>query len=158
MPLLLSLVALFVTFGVLFYNPKTVITSPDAAKKYEELINYLKDLRGAVYAPSLGQLQHGFTLYPTAHWVALEDMIRRPGFDTQNHPNTRKLLEPAIIPEGPAYVLSNTLLKSHSIEFLEEYYQLESDLGDRFKALRVLPKRWDHGWPRYLYRHNRYKG
>ena len=27
--------------------------------------------------------------------------------------------------------------------------------GDRFAALRVLPKRYDHGWPRYLYRDRR---
>jgi hypothetical protein len=31
-------------------------------------------------------------------------------------------------------------------------YVLACDLGDRFAPLRVLPKRYDHGWPRYRYR------
>jgi 4-amino-4-deoxy-L-arabinose transferase-like glycosyltransferase len=150
----LQMVALFMAFGVLVYNPTTVMTSPQARTRYGEFIGFLQSLNGSVYAPSLGQLQSGFVLYPAAHWVALEDMIRRPGFDTRNHPITRELLEPALSPNGPAFVLANRPLKSHPwIEFLEEYYELDSDLGDRFKALRVLPKRWDHGWPRYLYLH-----
>ncbi|MFZ2055197.1 MAG: glycosyltransferase family 39 protein [Candidatus Aminicenantales bacterium] len=151
----LHLVALFVTFGVLVYNPRTVITSPDAGRKYDEFIDLLQNLDGPVYAPSLGQLQTGFTFFPAAHWVALEDMIRRPGFDPRDHPNTRALLEPAIHPQGPAYILANKPLKSRPwIAFLEDHYELEADFGDRFKALRALPKRWDHGWPRYLYRHS----
>ena len=27
------------------------------------------------------------------------------------------------------------------------------DFEERFEPLRVLPARWDHGWPRYLYRY-----
>jgi hypothetical protein len=31
---------------------------------------------------------------------------------------------------------------------------LDADSSDHvFIALRGLPKRWDHGWPRYLYRY-----
>ena len=111
-------------------------------------------LDGPVYAPWLGQLQKGYSFYPAAHWVALEDMIRGPGRATENHPGTRALLEPSIDPGGPAYILANRPLETYPfLAFLEDYYVLESDYGDRFKALRVLPKRWDHGWPRYLYRH-----
>jgi hypothetical protein len=99
-------------------------------------------------------LQRGFSFYPTAHWVALEDMIRGSGIDTRDHPNTRQLLEPAIHPEGPAYILANYPLDTYPwIAFLKDYYVVETDFGDRFKPLRVLPKRWDHGWPRYLYRY-----
>jgi len=37
---------------------------------------------------------------------------------------------------------------------LNETYTLEVDFGDRFKPLSVLPKRFFHGWPRYLYRYH----
>jgi hypothetical protein len=116
-------------------------------------VRMLKDLDGPVYAPGLGQLQRGYSLYPCAHWVALEDMIRGPGRDTRNHPITRRLLSPVLNPSGPAYILSNRPLSSYPwLEFLEHYYDLEEDLGDRFIDLRVLPARWNHRWPRYLYR------
>jgi hypothetical protein len=131
-----------------------VIVSPRADESYADLVDLLDKLPGDVYAPSLGQLQSGFEFYPAAHWVALEDMIRGPGRDTRNHPKTRALLDPALHPSKEAYVLANYSLKAHPwIEFLEETYVLEVDLGDRFRSLRVLPARWDHGWPRYLYRY-----
>ena len=38
------------------------------------------------------------------------------------------------------------------LAFLTDDYVLACDLGDRFAPLRVLPKRYDHGWPRYRYR------
>lgn len=149
------LFALFITFAILAYNPFRVTTSPKADQSYTDLVAFLNDLDGPVYAPSIGQLQRGYTFYPTAHWVALEDMIRGPGRDTSNHPNTRRLLQPAIEPNGPAYILANYPLEVYYwIEFLNDYYVLESDLGDRFEPLRVLPARWDHGWPRYLYRYS----
>ena len=148
------LLALFISFAFLAYNPFPVMTSPDADEAYDDLVNYLTELDGSVYAPSIGQLQDGFALYPTAHWVALEDMIRGPGRDTSNHPNTRLLLQPAIEPQGQAYILANYPLEFYYwIGFLNEYYILDSDLGDRFEPLRVLPARWDHGWPRYVYRY-----
>lgn len=150
----LHLIALFVTLAILFYDPSRVITSPRAGQSYADLIDMLQGLEGEVYAPSLGQLQDGYEFYPAAHWVALEDMIRGPGRDTRNHPNTRALLEPALHPSGEAYVLANHPLDAYPwIQFLEEVYVLETDFGDRFQPLRVLPARWDHGWPRYLYRY-----
>jgi len=39
------------------------------------------------------------------------------------------------------------------LEFLNDYYVLKTDFKARFKPLRVLPGRWDHKWPRYLYRY-----
>lgn len=149
------LIALLGTFALLAYNPFRVIVSPQANAAYADLLGLLHSLDGNVYAPSLGQLPEGYTLYPAAHWVALEDMIRGPGRETRNHPNTRRLLAPAIQPERPAFILSNYPLEVliPALSFLTDYYVLEADLGDRFRPLRALPKRWDAGWPRYLYRY-----
>jgi hypothetical protein len=150
----LHLVALFATFGMLLYDPAAVITSPRAGDSYTDLVDMLEGLEGSVYAPSLGQLQSGYVFYPAAHWVALEDMIRGPGRDTRNHPKTRPLLDPALHPKGEAYILANKPLSGFPwLAFLEDYYVMEIDFGDRFEPLRVLPARWDHGWPRYLYRY-----
>jgi hypothetical protein len=151
----LHLIALAATFALLAYRPSDVITSPRAAAAYSDLLALLRSLDGSVYAPSLGQLPDGYTLYPAAHWVALEDMIRGPGRETRNHPNTRRLLAPALRPERPAFILSNYPLEVliPALSFLTDYYVLEADLGDRFRPLRALPKRWDAGWPRYLYRY-----
>jgi len=83
-------------------------------------------------------------------------MVRGPGLDARNHPNTRNLLEPALRPGGTAYVLANDPLQKLKVTaFLEESYVLDRDFGDRFKFLGVLPKRWDHGWPQYLYRYRK---
>jgi hypothetical protein len=147
--------AFVASFALLVYNPFTVIVSPRADAAYADLIGVLRGLDGHVYGPSLGQLENGYTLYPAAHWVALEDMIRGPGRDTTNHPTTRRLLDPVINPEGPAYILTNYPLDVliPALAFLTDYYVLETDYGERFQPLRVLPKRWNHGWPRYLYRY-----
>jgi hypothetical protein len=101
------LMVIFATFAVFFYNPFRVIVPPDADKAYADLVEMLQGLDGPVYAPSLGQLQSGYTLYPAANWVALEDMIRGPNREERNHPNTRKLLDPAIHPLDQAYILTN---------------------------------------------------
>lgn len=146
---------LVISFALFAYNPVPYIVPANARANYDELIDFLNNLQGQVYAPTFGQLPQDYTFYPTGHWVALEDMIRGPGKDTSNHPLTRTMLEPAINPDGPAYILANYPLDVYWwIQFLEEYYVLEEDLGDRFKPLRLIPKRWDHGWPRYLYRYD----
>jgi hypothetical protein len=131
----------------------SVITSSHAEESFVDLVSMMKNLDGPVYAPALGQLQSGFVLYPAAHWAALEDMIRGPGIDTRNNPLTRQMLDPVINPQGQAFILANLPLDVYPwMAFLEDRYSLETDLGDRFKPLGVLPARWDHGWPRYLYR------
>jgi len=148
------LLVLFATLAILLYNPLSVVVSPEAGS-YADLIALLKSLPGNVYTPSLGQLPDGYTSYPAAHWVALDDMTRGPGRDNRDHPVIRQLLDPAIHPNGPAFILANYPLEVYPwLAFLEKYYTLESDFGDRFESLRVLPKRFDHGWPRYLYRYN----
>lgn len=148
------LLALFVSFTIMLFNPLDVTVPPSGSESYDDLINVLNSLDGTVYAPSLGQLQNGFEFYPAAHWVALEDMIRGPGRDTTNHPNTRLLLESVIHPNGSAFILTNYSLDADPmLNFLLDYYVLDTDFGDRFRSLGVLPKRFNHGWPRYLYRY-----
>ena len=146
--------ALILSFGVFLYDPRALMVSGDAARAYGDLVATLKGMDGPVYAPSVGQLQADYAFFPAAHWVALQDMIRGPGRDERNHPVVRELLKPALEPRGKAYILANVRLEVYPwLAFLGEYYQLERDFGDRFKPLRVLPKRWDHGWPRYLYQY-----
>jgi hypothetical protein len=146
---------LVLSFALFAYNPLPYWIPAGADDNYAEFVSFLEGLDGQVYAPTLGQMPKDFTLYPAAHWVALEDMIRGPGRDTSNHPLTREMLDPAIHPDGPAYVLTNYPFEVYYwIQFLEDYYVLEEDLGDRFQPVRLLPKRWDHGWPRYLYRYD----
>jgi hypothetical protein len=149
------LVALALTFILFVYDLGHVLVSPSAQASYDDLITTLNSLDGTVYAPTIGQLPGVYTFYPAAHWVALEDMIRGPGRDTANNPNTRKLLEPALNPTGPAYILSNFPLEDNKLlGFLMEKYVLDTDYGDRFKPLHILPKRYNHLWPRYLYRYD----
>jgi hypothetical protein len=150
----LCILALFISFADLIYNPLTVIVPKQAKESYKELVQMLINLDGTVYAPSIGQLQDGYRLYPAAHWATLEDMIRGPGKDIKDHPTTRRLLTPAIHSKGPAFILTHYPLKDiQCVAFLDNYYAMELDLKDRYKSLQILPVRWDHGWPRYLYRY-----
>lgn len=150
----LDQIALYVTLALLLFNPFLLVVSSQAEARYAELIALLHGLDGHVYAPSLGQLPRDYEFYPAAHWVALEDMVRGPGRDTNNQPVTRELVAPAVQPTGAAYILTNYPLEPDSLlGFLTQSYVLDKDYGDEFEPLRVLPKRWDHGWPRYLYRY-----
>ena len=150
----LHVAALVGAFAALLYNPATVLVPANAKASYRDMVAFLNTLDGPVYAPTLGQLQGDYAFYPAAHWVALEDMIRGPGKDTRNHPNTRWLLNPALHPEGNAYILANLPLNAYGwLAFLEDYYVLDEDLGERFASLQGLPRRFDHGYPRYLYRY-----
>jgi len=145
--------ALLLAFITLAYDPRALVPSRDAPAAYADLVGYLRSLGGPVYAPWQGQLPDGFTLEPAAHWVALEDLVRGPGRVTDDNPEVERLTAPARHPDGPAFVLANQPLDSLEVlAFLQDDYLLACDLGDRFLALRVLPKRYDHGWPRYLYR------
>jgi hypothetical protein len=149
----IEMIALIFVFAQLVYDPRTVVVSGDANEKFADLISTLDNLHASVYAPSLGQLEKGFILAPAAHWASLEDMIRGPGLDTRNNPIVVRLLYPCLHPDSAAYVLTNFRLHDFPpLAFLEPRYVLDTDFGDRFKSLRVLPKRFDHLWPRYLYR------
>ena len=73
----------------------------------------------------------------------------------RDQPIVRRLVAPALEPTGSAYLLCNRPLaqREHFLGFLAVEYELQEDLGDRFRALRGLPGRYEHGWPRYLYRY-----
>ncbi|NDJ85665.1 MAG: hypothetical protein GYB66_07250 [Chloroflexi bacterium] len=147
--------AVAVTFALFIYDFQSVVVSPNADESYDDFTAMLENLHGPIYAPWQGHISGDYNLYPNPHWVALEDMIRGPGRDTRNHPNTRRLLEPAIHPNGAAYILTNKSLDTYAwIEFLEDYYVLEQDFEDRFEPLRTTPKRFNHAYPRYLYRYD----
>ena len=149
----LPAMGLLLAFVTLAYDPRPLTPSPRASAAYEDLIAYLGGLGGPVFGPWQGQLPGGFVLHPAAHWVALEDLVRGPGRDPGSDPEVRRLAAPVLHPPEPAFVIANQPLDSlRVLEFLERNYVLVCDLGDRFRALRVLPKRYDHGWPRYLYR------
>jgi hypothetical protein len=150
----LHLPVMLMTFALLMYDPRPAFVSPEARRSYADFIGMLKGLDGQVYAPWIGQLGGDYTFHPAAHWVALEDMIRGPQANVESHPNTRRLLAPALEPGGKAYVLTNYPLRNFAwLAFLEDYYVLEADFGERFKPLGALPTRWDNRWPRYLYRY-----
>ncbi len=150
----LHLFALGASFLLLLYNPMSVIVPSQATAVYQDMVNYLKSLNGTVYAPWVGQLQDGYKLYPAVHWVPMEDMIRGPGLDERNNPTTRKLLEPVLQPKKKAYILHNFPLEGDILlAFLADRYVLDTDMGERFKQLANLPKRYDITWPRYLYRY-----
>lgn len=147
--------ALFVSFGLLAYDPRTVIVSNRADASYADFLSMLNAVPGTVYAPSQGQLASGYHFYPAAHWIALEDLVRGPGRDARNQPLTRRLLEPVAHPDQAAYILTNYPLRDVNpvLDFLVSRYVLVNDFGDRFEPLESLPKRWNNGWPRYLYRY-----
>ncbi len=149
----LHFIAAFVSFAALAYNPLPLLIPGGAQASYDDLLAMLKGVDGAVYAPDIGQLQAEYTLYPAAHWVALEDMIRGAGNSTANNPLVRSLLAVLEEPSAGAYLLLNQPLEELPLfAYLGESYVLETDFGERFAALRLPPKRFEHGYPRYLYR------
>jgi hypothetical protein len=148
----LHLFALGASFALFYFPPQSVIVSARAPEAYQDLVKYLNSLDGTVYAPWLGQLESGYSFSPSVHWVPMEDLIRGPGVDEYDHPNTRKLLDSVIHPHGPAYILTSYPLENDPLlSFLSDDYRLEQDLGERFAPLSTLPKRFDLGYPRYLY-------
>jgi hypothetical protein len=150
----LHVFALGASFALLLYNPMSVVTSSQAAAAYDDMVDYLGSLDGPVYAPWLGQLQDSYAFYPAVHWVPLTDLVRGPGVDLADDPVIRRLLDPAVDPAGSAYVLMNYPLEhDRALTCLHDRYALDVDLGDRFAPLKTLPRRFDLGWPRYLYRY-----
>ena len=119
----------------------------------QDMVVYLNEHEGTIYAPWIGQLQDSYQFYPTVHWVPMVDLVR-PGYQEQTPSEIKRLLEPVSNPKSTAYILTYFPLEGDpAISFLSEYYVLEDDLRDRFKPLGVLPKRFNPGWPRYLYRY-----
>jgi hypothetical protein len=148
-------VAVALAFASVAYRPAEVLVSEQDHESYADLVTLLQNLGADVYAPWQGPLDDALPLSSAAHWVALEDMVRSPKTETTNRPSTRSLVANVVCPpEGKAYILGNYPLSTLPVlDFLTDCYALETDFADRFMPLRVLPKRWDHGWPRYLYRY-----
>lgn len=148
----LHLLGLVLSFALFLYDPAPFVVSPQAGESYDDLVAVLHSLDGPVYGPYQAQLPRDYELYPDLSGTSIYDMTRGPGKDPVNNLEIEnRLFAPVIDPEGPAYILTNQPL---GWETLSQYYVLDTDFEDRFSALRTLPKRWDHGYPRYLYRYD----
>ncbi|MBM3735287.1 MAG: DUF2029 domain-containing protein [Acidobacteria bacterium] len=148
-------IAALAAFFALAYNPLDYWIPAEAAAKHREFTAYVRALPGPVYIPKFGQLADtDLKLNPAVHWVALDDMIRGPGRDEHNHPESRRLLASMIQVEGTAYlIMHNPLEPDPVLGFLARYYRLATDLEDRFRALGNVPHRWGVVWPRYVYQY-----
>jgi len=147
-------VAVAVAFIPLIYAPQTVILSPHAPAAYADFLSVVQGLDGPLYAPDIGELAGPPLFHPGAHWVALEDIERGPGHTNKDRAIAYGLMEPAEHPAGPAYLITNLPLATEQppLSQLSSSYLLQTDFGDRFAALAGLPKRYNHRFPRFLYR------
>lgn len=150
-----ALVAALLAFATLIRDPRPYwLPSAAARTEYADLLATVRALPGTVYAPGIGQFVNGPTLYPAAHWVALEDIMRGPHRTAADSALARELMEPARHPAGVAFMITNRPLASLSAPTneLAASYELVQDFGTRFAALEPLPRPFDTGFPRYLYR------
>jgi hypothetical protein len=150
-----AFVVTLMAFATLFRDPRPYWL-PDAAARteYADLLATVGALPGTVYAPAIGEFVHGPQLYPAAHWVALEDIMRGPHRTAADSALARSLMEPARHPTGVAFLLTNRPIESLSAPMSElaTSYSLVQDFGNRFEALEPLPRPFRTGFPRYLYR------
>lgn len=140
----------------LLYDPRrAIVATHRAADAYADLASTVRSLGTPVYAPDIGQTARGTLFSPTAHWVALEDMGRGPGHTQADRTKAWRLLDPVAHPGGSAYLLTNLPVERETppVSLLAHYYTLERDFGERFASLAGTPKRFEHGYPRYLYRY-----
>jgi hypothetical protein len=141
-------------FATVLHDPRAFWLPSSAAASYADLQSTIRALDGTVYAPGIGQFPDGPTLFPAAHWVALDDIMRGPRRSAADSALARGLLDPIRHPAHTAYVLTNHPLATLAppVSDLAGGYTLVQDYGERFAALAALPRRFDHGYPRYLYR------
>jgi hypothetical protein len=151
----MPVLALLLSFAALLYDPRENISSFRAQENFDNFVAELRGLGGTVYAPSIGQLDSEFKLSPSAHWVALQDLVRGGRHMEENKRLIESILTDAAHPAGNAYLLTYKLPAEipPELDFPMREYILEKDYGDRFKPLRVVPHRWSFGWPRYLFRY-----
>ena len=149
-----GLVGALLAFATLLHDPRQFWLPGTARASYADLQATIRALPGTVYAPGIGQLVDGPHLYPAAHWVALEDIERGSHRTAADTALAQRALEPALHPPGAAFVLTNQPLASMSapVNELTGSYALVNDYGGRFEPLRQLPRPFDVGYPRYLYR------
>ncbi len=147
-------IAVAVAFVPLIYAPQTVILSPQAPVAYADFLGFVRGLDGPLYAPDIGELPGPPLFHPGAHWVALDDIGRGPGHTNADRAIAYGLMGPAEHPVGRAYLITNLPLATEQppLSRLSRLYVLQTDFGDRFAALAGLPKRYNHRFPRYLYR------
>lgn len=147
--------ALVAMFGLLLYNPKPLLVSGQGAEAaYLDLNQFLGELKAPVYTPVLGPLPGGPNEPIAAHWVPLEDIMRGPGAKPGDAERVKAMLTPVAV-ASHGYLLHNRPLETDNVlQFLTQYYVLDRDLGDRFKSLDCIPRRYTGGYPRYLYRYD----
>lgn len=151
----LVVLALYASFALLLYDPRPLWVPASAPDSYDDFTALLQNLDGPIYSPDIGYMACDCGLYPHAHWVALEDLVRGPGNDTRDHPLIMEMLAPVAQPDSAAYILTYRPLEARPyLAFLAEDYVLETDFGERFQPLKTIPHRWDIGYPRYLYRYD----
>lgn len=141
-------------FATLLHDPRDFWLPDSAGAAFADLQSTIRALPGRVYAPGIGQLARGPQLFPAAHWVALDDIMRGPHRTAADSALSRSMLDPIRHPAMTAYVLTNHPLATLAppVSELAESYVLVTDYGARFSSLTALPRRFDHGYPRYLYR------
>lgn len=141
-------------FATLVHDPRDFWLPASAKASYADLQATIRALPGRVYAPGIGQLTNGPALFPAAHWVALDDIMRGPHRTAADSALSRSMLDPLRHPTMTAYVLTNFPLATIAppVSELADSYSLVKDYGARFASLTSLPRRFDHGYPRYLYR------
>ena len=150
-----ALVAALLAFATLVRDPRPYWLPVAAARTaFADLLATVQALPGTVYAPGIGQFESGPTLYPAAHWIAVEDIMRGPRRTAADSALARRLIDPARHPEGVAFLITNRPISTLSapVRELASSYTLVRDFGNRFSALQPLPRPVDTGFPRYLYR------
>jgi hypothetical protein len=151
----LGYAAALLAFATLLSDPRAYwLPDSKARAAYAELQSTILSLPGVVYAPGIGQFVRGPHLYPTAHWIALEDIMRGPRRTASDSALARRLLDPVRNPDTTVFVITNFPLESMSSPTREiaPRYSLVQDWGNRYASLSTLPRPWNSGWPRYLYR------
>ena len=150
----LAYVGALLAFATLLYDPRTLWLSASARESYADLQQTIRDLPGPVYAPGIGQFVDGPRLFPAAHWIALEDMIRGRHRTHADTARARSVLDDLRHPATTAFVLTNRPLAliAMPVNELAANYKMVSDFGNRFAALAPVPRPTSLGWPRYLYR------
>jgi 4-amino-4-deoxy-L-arabinose transferase-like glycosyltransferase len=141
-------------FATVLHDPRDFWLPDSAGASYADLQSTIRALPGKVYAPGIGQFADSAELFPAAHWVALDDMMRGPHRTAADSALARSMLDPIRHPAMTAYVLTNHPLATLAppVSELAGGYALVTDYGARFSSLAALPRRFDHGYPRYLYR------
>ena len=152
----LSMFFLLISLLVNLFPVQKAIIPNSVKADYEDFINYVCNLDGAVYLPQVGQLPDGCRVQWTAHWVALEDMIRSSRGFSSKDPRIVALFQDLVVPSSRVYIITDWPLEDDPVlQFLTEDYTLLDDWGERYRSLRGMEGRYGgFVWPRYVYIYN----